>query len=51
MTFLEVLDRGDSDLHYERIAAGAAVAFEDLGRLLSDLYDVAVIDSADAHPE
>lgn len=46
-----MFDRGDGDFHDERIAAGAAVAFENLVRLLRYLDDVAVIDAADAHSD
>ena len=45
-----MLDRADGDFHYERIAAGAAVAFENLVRALRDLDNVAVIHTGDAHP-
>lgn len=41
----------DRDLHYERIAAGSAMAFEYLGRSLHNLDDVAVIDAGDAHAD
>ena len=46
-----MLNRRDGDFHNERIAAGAAVAFEDLIRLLRDFDNVAVIDAGDAHSD
>ena len=35
---LEVFDGGDGDLHYEAVAAGAAVAFEHFARALGDIF-------------
>src|SRR5260221_4935975 len=46
-----MFDRGNGDLHDERIATGAAVTFEHLVRLLRYLDYVTVIDTADAHAD
>src|SRR5687768_7831341 len=48
---LQMLDRTNSDLHYERITARAAMTFEYLVRFLYDLDDVAVIHARDAHSD
>ena len=47
--FLEVFDRSNSNLHYERISAGAAVTFKHFIRFLRNLDNVAVIDARYAH--
>src|SRR5262249_18816144 len=46
-----MFDRACRDLHDKTVAACAAVAFENLGRLLRHLDDVAVIHAHDTHPD